>query len=102
MVSQNRQPAATPDRAAAPAATQIIKAGSSFKEYFNVEISAAAPSAPVEGVEIGKVAEYNGQPLFNVDLEAFEDKPWRKPGTPNSRGSTDGRCGCHRLFQLWI
>ena len=40
----------------------------------------AAPAHPVEGIEIDKVAEYNGQPLFNLDLEPLEDKPWRKPG----------------------
>jgi len=34
----------------------------------------------VEGVEIDKVAEYNGESLFNLDLESLEEKPWRKPG----------------------
>jgi pre-mRNA 3'-end-processing factor FIP1 len=52
------------------------------------ETSSAAPSQPAEGVEIGKVAEYNGQPLFNLELESLEDKPWRKPGI----GSIAGGC----------
>jgi pre-mRNA 3'-end-processing factor FIP1 len=45
-----------------------------------IETSTVAPSAPVEGVEIDRVAEYNGQSLFNLDLESLEEKPWRKPG----------------------
>ena len=48
---------------------------------FTVETSVAAPPQPVEGIEIDKVAEYNGQSLFNLDLESLEDKPWRKPGS---------------------
>jgi hypothetical protein len=45
-----------------------------------VETSVAAPTQAVEGVEIDKVAEYNGESLFNLDLESLEEKPWRKPG----------------------
>jgi Fip1 motif len=48
--------------------------------HSNVETSAAAPAPAVDAVEIDKVAEYNGQPLFNLDLESMEEKPWRKPG----------------------
>ena len=44
------------------------------------ETSAPATAQPVEGVEIDKVAEYNGQSLLNMDLESLEEKPWRKPG----------------------
>lgn len=44
------------------------------------ETSAVAPAPAVDAVEIDKVGEYNGQPLFNVDLESLEEKPWRKPG----------------------
>ena len=46
----------------------------------NAETSTAAPAPAVDAVEIDKVAEYNGQPLFNLDLESLEEKPWRKPG----------------------
>ena len=52
---------------------------------FILETSVAAPAQQVEGIEIDKVAEYNGQPLFNLDLESLEDKPWRKPGKLQSR-----------------
>ena len=38
---------------------------------FIIETSVAAPAQPIEGVEIDKVAEYNGQPLFNLDLESL-------------------------------
>ena len=26
------------------------------------------------------MGEYNGQPITDVDLDSFEDRPWRKPG----------------------
>jgi len=52
-----------------------------------VETSTAAPSQPAEGVEIDKVAEYNGKPLFNLELESLEDKPWRKPGIGGIAGT---------------
>jgi len=45
-----------------------------------VETSVVAAPQSIEGVEIDKVAEYNRQPLFNLDMESLEDKPWRKPG----------------------
>ncbi|KAK9452639.1 Fip1 motif-domain-containing protein [Dipodascopsis uninucleata] len=32
------------------------------------------------GVDLSKVPELDGKPLTSVDLENFEDKPWRKPG----------------------
>ncbi|CAO3600640.1 unnamed protein product [Absidia cylindrospora] len=32
------------------------------------------------GVDLDNVGEYNGQPITDVDLDIFEDKPWRKPG----------------------
>jgi pre-mRNA 3'-end-processing factor FIP1 len=38
------------------------------------------PTVAQEKVEIDKVAEYNGESLFNLDLESLEEKPWRKPG----------------------
>jgi pre-mRNA 3'-end-processing factor FIP1 len=41
---------------------------------------------PAEGVEIDKVAEYNGQPLFNLEVESLEEKPWRKPGIERITG----------------
>lgn len=32
------------------------------------------------GINLEAVGEYNGQPITEVDLDSFEDKPWRKPG----------------------
>ena len=49
--------------------------------WTHVETSTAAPAPPVEGVEIDKIADYNGKSLLELDLESLEDKPWRKPGT---------------------
>ena len=43
--------------------------------------TSVAPARPVEGVDVDKIAEYQGKPLFNLELEQMEEKPWRKPGT---------------------
>ena len=59
---------------------------------FILETSVAAPAQQVEGIEIDKVAEYNGQPLFNLDLESLEDKPWRKPGKSHLSMKLMKRC----------
>ena len=67
-----------------------------------VETSVAAPAQAVEGVEIDKVAEYNGESLFNLDLESLEEKPWRKPGTLMPGKYLTCRRGCYRLLQLWV
>ncbi|KAI8097575.1 Fip1 motif-domain-containing protein [Halteromyces radiatus] len=32
------------------------------------------------GIDLEAVGEYHGQPITDVDLDIFEDKPWRKPG----------------------
>ncbi|KAI8142465.1 Fip1 motif-domain-containing protein [Fennellomyces sp. T-0311] len=34
----------------------------------------------VSGINLEAVGEYNGQPITDVDLDSFEDRPWRKPG----------------------
>jgi hypothetical protein len=78
MAPQSR-PGPTPEKATST--PNQIKAGTAQNDSFLiVETSTIAPQQAVEGVEIDKVAEYNGQPLFNIDLEMIEDKPWRKPG----------------------
>jgi pre-mRNA 3'-end-processing factor FIP1 len=32
------------------------------------------------GLDINQVGTYDGVEIFDVDLDAFEDRPWRKPG----------------------
>lgn len=64
----------------------------------NVETSAAAPGPAVDAVDIDKAGEYNGQPLFNLDLEALEDKPWRKPGFELLDAASKCRRGCYGLL----
>ncbi|ORY07483.1 Fip1-domain-containing protein [Basidiobolus meristosporus CBS 931.73] len=32
------------------------------------------------GIDLNAVGEIEGQSIFEVDLDSFEDKPWRKPG----------------------
>lgn len=34
----------------------------------------------VKGVDLDAPGSVNGVPLLEVDLDSFEDKPWRKPG----------------------
>ena len=34
----------------------------------------------VKGVDLDAPGSINGVPLLEVDLDSFEDKPWRKPG----------------------
>ncbi|PKU30052.1 pre-mrna 3 -end-processing factor hypothetical protein [Limosa lapponica baueri] len=36
--------------------------------------------AKVKGVDLDAPGNINGVPLLEVDLDSFEDKPWRKPG----------------------
>ena len=79
-IAPQPRPGPTPEKAPS-ASNQIIKAGiTEIQLCLTVETSVAAAPRPIEGVEIDKVAEYNGQPLFNLDVESLEDKPWRKPG----------------------
>jgi hypothetical protein len=78
-VSSQSRPTTTQEKAAST--VNQIKAGMLVLfQWVNVETSVAAPALPTEAVEIDKVAEYNGQPLYNLELESLEDKPWRKPG----------------------
>lgn len=34
----------------------------------------------MKGVDLDAPGNINGVPLLEVDLDSFEDKPWRKPG----------------------
>ncbi|KAI8929823.1 hypothetical protein BC831DRAFT_442201 [Entophlyctis helioformis] len=42
--------------------------------------AAAVAAGGKPGVDFNAVAKYEGKDLFDVELESFEDKPWRKPG----------------------
>ena len=37
-------------------------------------------SGRIGGVDLGSIATLDGQSLLDVDIEGFEEKPWRKPG----------------------
>ncbi|MEE6462064.1 hypothetical protein FKM82_001475 [Ascaphus truei] len=39
-----------------------------------------AAGGKVKGVDLDAPGSINGVPLLEVDLDSFEDKPWRKPG----------------------
>lgn len=34
----------------------------------------------MKGLDLDAPGSINGVPLLEVDLDSFEDKPWRKPG----------------------
>lgn len=34
----------------------------------------------VKGVDLEAPGSINGVPVLEVDVESFEEKPWRKPG----------------------
>lgn len=42
--------------------------------------SAAGGKSTTGGINLEAIGEYNGQPITEIDLDSFEDKPWRKPG----------------------
>lgn len=37
-------------------------------------------SAKLKGVDLDAPGNINGVPVLEVDMESFEEKPWRKPG----------------------
>uniref|UniRef100_H3AVF3 Pre-mRNA 3'-end-processing factor FIP1 n=1 Tax=Latimeria chalumnae TaxID=7897 RepID=H3AVF3_LATCH len=39
-----------------------------------------AAAAKIKGVDLDAPGSINGVPVLEVDLDSFEDKPWRKPG----------------------
>ncbi|KAI9140469.1 Fip1 motif-domain-containing protein [Paraphysoderma sedebokerense] len=45
----------------------------------SVTVTPSAP-APSGGVDVNAVASYEGTSLLDLDIDSFEDKPWRKPG----------------------
>ncbi|KAI8902065.1 Fip1 motif-domain-containing protein [Globomyces pollinis-pini] len=45
------------------------------------KLDSTGVSAPVKsGIDIEAMGQYEGVDIINVDLDGFEDKPWRKPG----------------------
>jgi pre-mRNA 3'-end-processing factor FIP1 len=39
-----------------------------------------ASSSRTPGVDINAIGTIDGTSIYDVDLDSFEDKPWRKPG----------------------
>lgn len=37
-------------------------------------------AAKLKGVDLDAPGNINGVPVLEVDMESFEEKPWRKPG----------------------
>lgn len=38
------------------------------------------PTVQKAVVDVDEIGEFNGQEMLELDLDALEDKPWRKPG----------------------
>lgn len=47
-------------------------------------------AAKLKGVDLDAPGNINGVPVLEVDMESFEEKPWRKPGA----------CVCVFVFAL--
>uniref|UniRef100_A0A4W5KU41 Pre-mRNA 3'-end-processing factor FIP1 n=1 Tax=Hucho hucho TaxID=62062 RepID=A0A4W5KU41_9TELE len=48
----------------------------------NLNIKAAGRThASAKGVDLDALGSVNGIPVLEVDMESFEEKPWRKPGS---------------------
>ena len=43
-------------------------------------LASSVPAAQKMSIDLDTVPQINGQDLYDLDLEGFEDKPWRKPG----------------------
>ena len=42
----------------------------------------------LKGVDLDAPGNINGVPVLEVDMESFEEKPWRKPGVPHITASS--------------
>ncbi|XP_071980039.1 uncharacterized protein [Engystomops pustulosus] len=54
-----------------PTANQSMKGGRGYS---------AAGKLPPKGIDFSAPGNINGLPVLEVDLDSFEEKPWRKPG----------------------
>ncbi|EMR08948.1 hypothetical protein PNEG_02728 [Pneumocystis murina B123] len=66
-----------------PAPYSSVKISAPTKGIDKVFIASSKqepPSTKPPGVDVDYVAEWNGKPLYQLDVESFAEKPWRKPG----------------------
>lgn len=66
-----------------PAPYSSVKISAPTKGIDKVFISSSKqepPSTKPPGVDVDHVAEWNGKPLYQLDVESLGEKPWRKPG----------------------
>ncbi|KAJ3125370.1 hypothetical protein HK098_000317 [Nowakowskiella sp. JEL0407] len=59
---------------AKPSATSVIKPQATSKT------DTAIPNQSKQTVDLNAVGQLDGKDIFEVELDSFEDKPWRKPG----------------------
>jgi hypothetical protein len=44
-------------------------------------MTGSAPTTQTKAnIDLDQVGQIDGKDVYDVDLESFEDKPWRKPG----------------------
>ncbi|KAI8814201.1 Fip1 motif-domain-containing protein [Cladochytrium replicatum] len=75
-------PAAQTEDALKKPAVIAMATNSSAKSNVVKADTAHSGAAPAKqgAVDLNAVGQYEGKDIFDVDLESFEDKPWRKPG----------------------
>ncbi|CAB1333097.1 unnamed protein product [Coregonus sp. 'balchen'] len=73
-------------------------------------VSAAAIKLQPKGIDIETLGAFNGAPVVEVEMDIFEDKPWRKPGADLSdyfnygfnEETWKGYCERQRRLQLGL
>ncbi|RWS07585.1 pre-mRNA 3' [Dinothrombium tinctorium] len=64
----------------APVNLNIGKRGPAFGPGGQVTNAASAAKGKASGLDIDAVGLYNGGSIYDLNLDALEEKPWRKPG----------------------
>jgi hypothetical protein len=54
--------------------------------YYFALLDISGSSNRTPGVDINAVGTIDGTSVYDVDLDSFEDKPWRKPGDIREKG----------------
>ncbi|SAM04133.1 hypothetical protein [Absidia glauca] len=83
---ENETTPATTAAAAAAATSDPSSSETAANPLVNIKLggveagSSSDTGKATGGVNLEAVGEYNGQPITELDVDIFEDKPWRKPG----------------------
>lgn len=58
-------------------------------------------AAKIKGIDLDAPGNINGVSVVDVDMESFEEKPWRKPGTFMFI-ITSNLVSCSALFTIYL